>query len=172
MNQSYSKRHQILQQELSNVGRLHFKSDNLEDDFFRNFKESKLFRQRIASIIGVVVLLVFMVQDLAVFTEASKPACLIIRAGICIPFFIVAFLVSLMPSMQRQYCIQDEINELRIPHAASTVSDYVSVSGGVIYFVPSEPMSNNRIFQVVDKALYAAKNSGRDQFKIINGIND
>ena len=59
------------------------------------------------------------------------------------------------------------IEELNIPHECSPVSSRVSVSIGVASFVPEHHYSFEDILQTADKALYQAKNAGRNQYKYL-----
>ena len=58
--------------------------------------------------------------------------------------------------------IQREIRRLEIPHAASTVSEYVTLSYGVSSSGASLEVSLDSLIEAADKALYEAKNQGRD----------
>ena len=102
MLQFNNAKHQQLEEELANVNRLHFHSLELENAYGRDFIDSNLFRHRLSCIVGVVVVLVFMLLDLPNFPEESKTPYLLIRGGICIPLFVVSFLVSKVPSMRTQ----------------------------------------------------------------------
>lgn len=102
MSLEYSNKHRELEKELANISRLHFSSDKLEDAYSRQFIKNNRTRHRISCVIGIITLLLFMIQDLQTFPEQSKEFYLIIRAGICLPFFVLAFFVSQMPSMRRQ----------------------------------------------------------------------
>ena len=90
-----------IDEELKYVGQLHFKTDVFEDDYQKQFIESNMPRLRISLIIGIVAILAFMIEDLKLFPQESIQPYLIIRLGICVPFFILTYLVSRMPSMRR-----------------------------------------------------------------------
>lgn len=101
MSQPHNKRYRLLEKELSNVGKLRFTSADLEESYTKHFEGSNLFRHRMASVMAVIALLIFMVQDLYSFPDESIVAYLVIRAGICIPLFIIGFILSLIPRMQQ-----------------------------------------------------------------------
>lgn len=52
--------------------------------------------------------------------------------------------------------------EKQIPHAASDVSDVVTISAGLSTLVPSENTDPSSIFDAADKMLYQAKQKGRN----------
>ncbi|MFW6359710.1 MAG: diguanylate cyclase domain-containing protein [Chroococcales cyanobacterium] len=59
--------------------------------------------------------------------------------------------------------IRSKMTQLRIPHAHSQVSPYVSVSFGVASVIPSQNLSPQTLIVAADQALYQAKNQGRDR---------
>lgn len=63
--------------------------------------------------------------------------------------------------------LMENVRALKIPHAASDVSPYVSVSQGLATMVPNRNSSPEQLLKAADKALYKAKNSGRNQIKTI-----
>ncbi len=62
--------------------------------------------------------------------------------------------------------IRLQIEELRILHETSTISDYVTVSSGVAGTIPTNDQSVEEFLVKADKALYRAKFSGRNQISI------
>ncbi|MEA5533369.1 diguanylate cyclase domain-containing protein [Crocosphaera sp. XPORK-15E] len=60
--------------------------------------------------------------------------------------------------------IQEEIALLKIPHSRSQVSDYVTISMGITAMVPIKGCSPLTLINIADKALYQAKNQGRNRF--------
>ncbi len=69
-------------------------------------------------------------------------------------------------------CIADEIRkkikDMRIPHPASQVSEYVTVSVGVATVVPDKGRSKDELLREADKALYMAKKRGGDCTVVID----
>ncbi|MGB3534647.1 MAG: diguanylate cyclase [Microcoleaceae cyanobacterium] len=59
--------------------------------------------------------------------------------------------------------IQQAIQSLKIPHAQSQVSKWVSVSMGLSAQVPNAEETPDSLIQAADKALYSAKEQGRNQ---------
>ena len=59
--------------------------------------------------------------------------------------------------------LRRKIEELHIPHALSTVSAYVTVSIGVSSVIPHDGLSEEGLLEMADKALYKAKDNGRNQ---------
>jgi diguanylate cyclase (GGDEF)-like protein len=60
----------------------------------------------------------------------------------------------------------DAVSQLHLPHAASPVTDYVTVSIGVADVVPERGSVPATLINAADQALYAAKAAGRNR---ING---
>jgi len=58
------------------------------------------------------------------------------------------------------------INESRLPHPTSEISDHVTVSMGVATLVPAQGQSSDALFAAADSALYAAKDGGRNRVGI------
>ncbi|NOU92078.1 PAS domain S-box protein [Paenibacillus sp. LMG 31456] len=55
------------------------------------------------------------------------------------------------------------IEDLAIPHAASTVSGHVTMSIGIAAWVPKSSIDRNELIEQADQALYKAKMNGRNQ---------
>lgn len=58
--------------------------------------------------------------------------------------------------------IRGNINDLKIPHAYAGVSNYVTVSMGIACCVPSAANSFDELYEEADRALYTAKENGRN----------
>ncbi|WED22884.1 diguanylate cyclase [Vibrio sp. JC009] len=78
----------------------------------------------------------------------------------------------ILPSVTEQEAVEvakfisQRVAKLKIPHCDSNLdSPYVTVSMGVTSFKPSESDDPESFFSTADKALYQAKNSGRNQIK-------
>jgi diguanylate cyclase (GGDEF)-like protein len=59
--------------------------------------------------------------------------------------------------------IKKAITELAIPHAASTISDHVTVSIGVATFIPNEENNTKNLIRKAERSLFDAERRGRDQ---------
>ncbi|MGI0480189.1 diguanylate cyclase domain-containing protein [Geminocystis sp. CENA526] len=59
--------------------------------------------------------------------------------------------------------IQSTISSFEMPHATSKVSEYVTLSMGVSCLIPDKNTTANDLVANADKALYEAKNQGRDR---------
>lgn len=55
------------------------------------------------------------------------------------------------------------ITELRIPHAASSISPYVTISIGVASLIPNPNLLPTDLLTIADRNLYLAKQQGRDR---------
>ncbi|MEH2113047.1 PAS domain S-box protein [Nostoc sp.] len=66
--------------------------------------------------------------------------------------------------------IGQAIRDLDIPHAQSRVCDRVTVSLGVVSIVPNSEISPPDLINAADKALYIAKQQGRDRFHAVSVV--
>jgi adenylate cyclase len=64
--------------------------------------------------------------------------------------------------------ICNQIQKLEIPHSKSKVSEYVTLSCGVACMIPHEYSSPVSLIEDADKALYQAKEKGRNQVVILS----
>lgn len=62
-----------------------------------------------------------------------------------------------------------KIEDLKIPHEKSPISNYVTVSIGCGFTVPDINSAYQDLFSIADKALYQAKDAGRNQAKYLYG---
>jgi diguanylate cyclase (GGDEF)-like protein len=60
----------------------------------------------------------------------------------------------------------ENIENLKIPHVASPTADHITVSFGLSTMVPDADISPTQLIESADKALYLAKNSGRNTYTI------
>ena len=59
--------------------------------------------------------------------------------------------------------IQDKVDQLKIIHLKSKVSQYVTVSFGSATLIPHRKITPKTLIQIADEALYTAKKLGRDR---------
>jgi diguanylate cyclase (GGDEF)-like protein/PAS domain S-box-containing protein len=59
--------------------------------------------------------------------------------------------------------IRENLEKLKLPHTASTVSDWVTISGGVSSLSPKTEDDALQLVALADEALYQAKDQGRNQ---------
>lgn len=62
------------------------------------------------------------------------------------------------------------LRALAIPHGASKVADHVTVSIGVAAIIPGEHNNSAQLLAAADAAVYDAKEAGRNQIKIAEGL--
>lgn len=62
--------------------------------------------------------------------------------------------------------ICEQVLSLAIPHARSETVPFVTVSAGIATIVPSASTTLENLIATADSALYLAKESGRNQFKV------
>lgn len=66
--------------------------------------------------------------------------------------------------------IREAIKKLSIPHSASEISDRVTISLGIASLIPEAKICSEMLVEQADRALYIAKNQGRDRF-FVTSIN-
>jgi len=59
--------------------------------------------------------------------------------------------------------LEDSIAKLQIKNEGSTVSDYVTISGGLVSLIPTEESTIDSIMRLADERLYEAKKTGRNK---------
>jgi diguanylate cyclase (GGDEF)-like protein len=59
--------------------------------------------------------------------------------------------------------MQARMQRLQLPHAKSPISPYVTLSLGVASTIPTSEQSPQDLVNAADRALYLAKQSGRNQ---------
>lgn len=78
-------------------------------------------------------------------------------------FAIVLSNIEADEAMQIAEEIRTGLNELKIVHAGSSVSNYVTMSMGVSCLIPTSELSESDVIARADEALYRAKQEGRDR---------
>jgi len=64
--------------------------------------------------------------------------------------------------------LQQAVKDIKIPHPASAVSPYVSLSLGVSSVIPNRHLKFEMLIAAADDGLYEAKKQGRDRFVFSN----
>ena len=59
--------------------------------------------------------------------------------------------------------LEESIAKLEIKNEGSTVSDYVTISGGLVSLIPTEESTIDSIMRLADERLYEAKKTGRNK---------
>lgn len=59
--------------------------------------------------------------------------------------------------------LRRKVEKLNLPHAGSLVAEHVTISAGVATTVPGEDLDAEELLKQADKALYEAKEAGRNQ---------
>ncbi|NLZ38318.1 MAG: diguanylate cyclase [Firmicutes bacterium] len=77
-------------------------------------------------------------------------------------FIVIMAEISREEAIARAEFVRKKIEDLRIPHKKSPVSDYITVSIGVATLIPDETLSANDLFAMADQALYQVKEGSRN----------
>ncbi|WP_162596038.1 diguanylate cyclase [Bacillus sp. CGMCC 1.16541] len=97
-----------------------------------------------------------------------------VRAAICVAryggeeFAVVLPRVTKKEVLRIAETIRVSIHNLRIPHEASPISEYVTVSVGVATVKPTEQDAMLCLIDAADRALYEAKDRGRNRVRVAN----
>jgi diguanylate cyclase (GGDEF)-like protein len=62
--------------------------------------------------------------------------------------------------------IMKAVKALNYPHAKSSVENYITVSLGIVSVIPNGNESVNTLYDLADKAMYQAKNQGRNRYVV------
>ncbi|UXI03953.1 diguanylate cyclase domain-containing protein [Photobacterium sp. TY1-4] len=60
--------------------------------------------------------------------------------------------------------LKQSVQQLEIPHSRSTTAELVTVSQGMVSWVPTGLETPENMYEIVDKVLYKAKEQGRNRF--------
>jgi diguanylate cyclase (GGDEF)-like protein len=101
----------------------------------------------------------------AIAASARRPSDLVARYG-GEEFAVLLPNTSPKGALEVASLIQTQIQQLQLPHRASDVSEYVTVSLGVSTLIPAETTTPQQLLSECDRALYQAKVAGRDHIRI------
>lgn len=99
----------------------------------------------------------------AISRGLKRPADLATRYG-GEEFALILPNTDALGAVQVAEMVHQEIQKLLIPHAASAVSEYITLSLGVASTIPSQGFSIEELIATADAALYEAKKQGRNRF--------
>jgi diguanylate cyclase (GGDEF)-like protein len=86
--------------------------------------------------------------------------------------------IVLLPNTSRESALQlaekirKSVELENIPHAYSRASSHVTISIGVVSMIPQAGLNQNILVEMADKALYNAKNLGRNQIQVFTSMED
>jgi diguanylate cyclase (GGDEF)-like protein len=81
-------------------------------------------------------------------------------------FVVVMTDITVDESKKSVFRFQDSLHKLKVAHQSSPISDYVTVSAGLINMVPTNDTTVEDFIKKADLALYMAKEKGRNQLII------
>ncbi|BAY73987.1 diguanylate cyclase with PAS/PAC and GAF sensors [Nostoc linckia NIES-25] len=96
----------------------------------------------------------------------NRPADLVARYG-GEEFAVILPNTEIVGAIHLAQAIRQAVRDLAIPHAQSSVCNHVTVSLGVVSIVPNNEMSPQDLINEADKALYIAKQEGRDRVRAV-----
>ena len=96
----------------------------------------------------------------------KRPADLVARYG-GEEFGVILPNTQIAGAIQLSEDICQAIRDLKIPHAKSLIANYVTLSIGISCMMPTAEYNMTKFIEIADKALYQAKNQGRNQFVIL-----
>ncbi len=103
----------------------------------------------------------------AIQRSAKRPADLVARYG-GEEFAIILPQTNLKGALRVAKEIQIRVKDLQIPHIASEVSEYITLSVGIASLVPTHDLSPTELVAATDRALYQAKKTGRDRIEVFS----
>jgi len=95
-------------------------------------------------------------------TAIKRPGDLVARYG-GEEFVVILPNTDSKGTLQIAELIRDQVQQLKIPHPASKISNYVTLSLGIASVVPTPKGISKALIAVADKALYQAKQQGRNR---------
>jgi len=98
----------------------------------------------------------------AIQRAVKRPADLVARYG-GEEFAVILPNTDLKGALRVAKEIQIRVKDLQIPHFASEVSDCITLSAGVACLIPTADISSKELIAGAERALYQAKNLGRDR---------
>ena len=81
-------------------------------------------------------------------------------------FILVLPGASNLIAMRTATRLRELVNEEDIHHQTSEIGDHLTVSQGLVTVQPEHEMEPNEIIELADRALYKAKQAGRDQIQV------
>ncbi len=102
----------------------------------------------------------------ALLSIVKRPADLVARYG-GEEFCVILPNTEIKGAIHLAQGIRQAVRNLGIPHTQSSVCDHVTVSLGVVSTVPNSEMSPQDLINEADKALYTAKQEGRDRVRAV-----
>ncbi len=101
----------------------------------------------------------------AIYQSVKRPSDLVARYG-GEEFVILLSDTACQGAFVVAERIRNTVRDLRIEHKSSLISDYVTLSLGVSSTIPKAEAAFTNLLELADRALYQAKNQGRDRIQL------
>jgi two-component system chemotaxis family response regulator WspR len=101
----------------------------------------------------------------ALENTATRPTDLLARYG-GEEFVLIAPMTNEAGAKQLAEYLQRAVNDLEIEHKFSKVSGHITISQGIVTLMPTESLTITDLIDMADKALYEAKEKGRNQYVV------
>ncbi|WP_198012878.1 diguanylate cyclase domain-containing protein [Lyngbya sp. PCC 8106] len=102
----------------------------------------------------------------AISRGVKRPADLVARYG-GEEFVVILPNTNMEGAIEVVHCIQNEILALNLPHSTSLTTKQITLSFGIACVYPASRSSRYDLINQADKALYQAKDAGRNGYAII-----
>ena len=125
----------------------------LDIDFFKRYNDSYGHKQGDECLIAVAH---------AIDAAVNRPYDLVARYG-GEEFVCILPQTEFAGALHIAQTIVERVNALKIPHKSSDISEFVTISAGLVTTIPKLEIPQDSLIEAADKQLYIAKEKGRNR---------